>query len=123
MSVCILNWTSDRGFELDLEAQDEDVALRLAGVPVPADGTLELSDGVPLDRLEILFKAHVDVAGEPGQIVEAQVKLVAPGTLSFSAKVEDVETGEVLDFKSQHPIKLPSGVPESGGPRPKSQSA
>lgn len=122
MSVCTLNWTSDRGFELDLEAEEDDVALRLASVAIPADGTVELSRGVSLDRLEILFKAHVDIAGEPGQLVEAEVKLVEGNTLSFTARIEDVETGEVLDFQSSHTIRLPSGVPASGGPRPASQS-
>ena len=61
-----LNWTSDRGFELDLEATDGDISLRLGPVPVPADGTGTLRAGVELDRLEILFKALVDVGGAPG---------------------------------------------------------
>lgn len=122
MSMCILNWYSDRGFELDLDAEDEDIALRLAAVAVPADGTGELQAGVELDRLEILFKAHVDVSGEPGQIVEAKVILSDQSELAFIAKVEDVETGEILDFKSLHKVRLPTGVPESGGPRPRAQS-
>jgi len=117
MQPCTLNWTSDRGFELDLEAVDDDVALRLSGVAVPADGTTELEAGVGLDRLEILFKAHVDISGQPGQLVEATVTLSANSELEFVARIEDVETGELLDFKSRHPVTLPEGVPVSGGTR------
>lgn len=117
MSGCYLHWFADRGFALDLDATSDGMGLRLANVPINADGTDELGAGVELDRLEILFKAQVDVDGEPGQLVEAQVQLEG-SQLLFTAKVEDVETGEILDFKSQHAVLLPSGVPASGGPRP-----
>ncbi|NCG20768.1 MAG: hypothetical protein GWP91_17300 [Rhodobacterales bacterium] len=119
MSECTLNWFSDRGFELDLDACDDDVSLRLAAVPVPADGMDELRAGpVELDRLEILFKAQVDVSGEPGQLIDAQVQLQGSNKLVFTAKVEDVETAEVLDFKCTCAVELTSGIPASGGPRP-----
>lgn len=122
MSTCSLNWSSDRGFELDLEAEDDEVALRLSAVAVPADGTEELMAGVALDRLEILFKAHVDVGGEPGQLVEAVVRMADAATLVFSARIEDMDSGEIIDFASTHAVKLPRGVPASGGPRPQVQT-
>ncbi len=66
MASCTLAWFSDRGFELDVEIADDDVAIRLAAVPVPADGTDELRLGVELDKLDILFKASVEIEGESG---------------------------------------------------------
>lgn len=122
MSTCILNWSRDRGFELDLDAEDDEVALRLSSVAVPADGTDELMAGVSLDRLEILFKAHVDVGGEPGQLVEAVVRMSDAATLVFSARIEDMDSGEMIDFQSTHTVRLPKGVPASGGPRPQAQT-
>jgi hypothetical protein len=114
-----LNWTSDRGFELELEAANDDISVRLGAMPVPADGKVELREGVELFRLEILFKALVDVSGAPGQLVEAHVQMVEnDGALLFTSKIEDVETGEILDFKAQLPLALEAGVPDSGGPRP-----
>ena len=85
-----LNWSPITGFELDLTAEQQDIALRMAAVPVPADGRIQLREGVELDRLEILFKAQCDVAGGPGQLTEATVSLVEDDTkLRFVAQVED----------------------------------
>lgn len=116
-----LNWFPDRGFELDVEAADEDVAIRLQAVPVPADGTAELRKGVDLDRLDILFKASVEIQGEPAQLQDARIQLVSEGAgyaLELDARCEEVETGDIVPFKVTVPIALPSGIPESGGPRP-----
>lgn len=121
MPTCTLNWYPDRGFELDLDAADDDISLRMVSIPVPADGTAELRAGVELDRLEILFKAQVDVQGEPGQLHDARIQLIeADGTeqLKLSARVEDVETGEIVNFHVKVPVRVPPGAPERGGPRP-----
>lgn len=122
MSSCTLQWYSDRGFELDLVAEDEDVSLRMVAIPLPADGMHELRAGpVDLDRLEILFKAQVEVQGEPGQLQDARVQVVAEGAgdvLELTATVEDVETGDLIRFVARSPVQVPSGVPERGGPRP-----
>lgn len=123
MSSCTLNWYPDRGFELDLDAENDEVTLRMVAVPVPVDGTGELSAApVPLDRLEILFKAQVDVLGEPGQLQEAQVQLVqrdGRSHLELAAKVEDVETGDLIPLTASVPVEVPPEAPEAGGPRPK----
>ena len=117
MANCTLHWTSDRGFELDLEAASGDVALSMSGVAVPADGTIELAQGVDLFPLDILFKSQVVIDGEPGQVQHATVR-VADGRLSVSARVEDVETGEIVPFEVDLAVNLPRGVPERGGPKP-----
>lgn len=120
--ACTLNWYSDRGFEMDLDAEDDEVSLRMVAIPIPTDGTAELRAGpVELDRLEILFKAQVEVQGEPGQLQDARVQLIeheGQAHLELSAKVEDVETGELIQFHTKEPVKIPSGAPERGGPRP-----
>lgn len=116
-----LKWFADRGFELDVEAADEDVAIRLQAVPVPADGTAELRRGVDLDRLDILFKASVEIHGEPAQLQDARIQIVTERgkpALSFDATCEDVETGDLIPVKITVPIALPDGAPEKGGPRP-----
>lgn len=121
MGTGTLNWYADRGFELDVEAAEDDVAIRLAAVPVPADGTDELREGVDLDRLDILFKASVEIQGELAQLQDARVQLVREGgkyILELDAKCEDVETGEIVPLRLSVPISVPSGVPERGGPRP-----
>jgi hypothetical protein len=116
-----LRWDADQGFEFDLLAIRAQSAVRISGVPIPADGTIELrTSPLELDRLEILFKAQVTIHGEPGQIMEAAVQVVPNGrgdVFSFEAKLEDVETGEILGFSAQIPVEIPSGVPEAGGPR------
>lgn len=120
MASCTLTWFADRGFELTLEVTTDEVALRLDAVPVPADGTAELGGGVELHRLDVLFKASVMIEGEPGQIREAQVKLIASsGQLQLDARCEDVETGEILPFKAELAVEVPADAPEAGGPRPK----
>jgi hypothetical protein len=121
MGSATLHWYSDRGFELDLEAAEDDVAIRLAAVPVPADGTAELRSGVDLDRLDILFKAVVEINGEPAQLHDARVQLVeeeAQPALSLDAKCEDAETGEIVPVRWTVQVQVPDGVPLSGGPRP-----
>jgi hypothetical protein len=120
MGSATLHWYSDRGFELDLEAAEDDVAIRLAAVPVPADGTAELRSGVDLDRLDILFKAVVEINGEPAQLHDARVQLVEEEgpALSLDAKCEDAETGEIVPVRWTVQVQVPAGVPLSGGPRP-----
>jgi len=121
MSSCILNWYSDRGFEVDLDVEVEVVALRMAGIPIPVDGTRELREKpIELDRLDVLFKAQADVDGEPGQVREATVQLLEQ-QLEVVARVEDVETGELLTVRAKVGFDMPTGVPESGGPRPMAQ--
>lgn len=121
MGSCTLNWFSDRGFELDVEAAEDGVALRLVNVPVPADGTAELRSGVELDRLDILFKANVEIEGEPAQLHDARVQLVEDedGTaLDIDAHCEDIDTGDLLPVRLRLEVRLPAGAPERGGPRP-----
>lgn len=121
MGSATLHWYSDRGFELDLEAAEDDVAIRLAAVPVPADGTVELREGVDLDRLDILFKAVVEINGEPGQLHDARIQLVdeeAGPSLNIDAKCEDAETGEIVPVRWTIGVAVPAGVPLRGGPRP-----
>lgn len=118
MATSTLNWYPDRGFELDVEAADDDVAVRLVGVPVPADGLAELRAGVDLDRLDILFKASVTIQSETAQLQDARIRLVDDKLLEFDAHIEDVETGDVLPFRVALDVAVPSGAPERGGPRP-----
>ncbi len=121
---CTLTWHSDRGFELGLDAANDEITVRLEGVPVPVDGTREFAAGAELDRLDILFKADVDVEGQPGQLQEVRVVLEGLGPaakLFVDAKVEDVETGSIIPFQVRIPVDLPAGIPESGGPRPTPQ--
>jgi hypothetical protein len=116
-----LRWDPQEGFEFDLLAVRAHSAVRVAAVPIPADGTIELRTApLDLDRLEILFKAQVTIHGEPGQLMEAAVQVVPNGSgevFRFAAKLEDVDTGDILDFTVQIPVDLPQGVPEAGGPR------
>ncbi len=122
MASCTLTWFADRGFELTLEVTTDEVVLRLDAVPVPADGTAELGGGVELHRLDVLFKASVMIEGEPGQIREAQVRLVegeGGPQLHLDARCEDVETGEILPLEAELAVAVPGEAPEAGGPRPK----
>ncbi len=112
-----LNWNPERGFELDLDLEHDGVVLAMSGMPVPADGTKELSKGVELHRLDVLFKSQATVEGEPGQVHECTVTLKGD-KLRIDAKVEDVETGEIARVQVTIDANLPRGVPESGGPRP-----
>ncbi len=121
MATSTLKWFADRGFELDVEVADEGVALRLVGVPIPVDGTTELRKGAELDRLDILFKASVEIEGEPAQLQDARVQLVTEGdhdALDIDARCEDVETGDVIPFKVRVDIAVPREAPAAGGPRP-----
>lgn len=121
MGTCTLDWNPDRGFELDLDLTDGELSIRLATVPVNADGTAELERGVELDRLDILFKANVELQGEPAQLLDARIVLLRNGhevVLQLDARCEDVETGAIVPFQGRVPVSLPSGVPVAGGPRP-----
>ncbi|MCB9686973.1 MAG: hypothetical protein H6735_18180 [Alphaproteobacteria bacterium] len=121
MGSAQLRWTSDRGFEVDVEVSDDEVALRLLAVPVPADGTLELEQGVDLDRLDILFKAFVEIQGESAQLQDARLKLLRDPDgmfLEIDARCEDMETGETVPWIARVEVQLPPGVPEKGGPKP-----
>lgn len=101
-----------------------DVSLMLVAVPLPVDGTVELRAEEPmeLDKLEILFKAQVDVEGAPGQLTKATVR-VSPGaggeSLTLVATVEDAETGETRSVEVRTAVQVPTQAPESGGPRPR----
>ncbi len=111
-----LTWLADRGFELDLTADLEDIQLRFAALPVPADGTVELAEGVDLNKLDILFKCQAAIDGVPAQLQEARVA-VRDGKLVLDAKLEDVENGLLYPLEAEILVDLPPGVPESGGPR------
>ena len=117
-----LSWDEERGFELDLHAPHEGMLVRMAGVPVPADGTESLAaEAVELDRLEILFKADVDLDGMPGQLQEASVQ-IAGQKLKVIAKVEDAESGNVSPFECEVPLDVSAAAPASGGPVASSQN-
>lgn len=111
-----LTWYTDRGFELDLVADLEDIQLRCAAVPVPADGSLELEEGVDLNKIDILFKCQAAIDGAPAQLQEARVALRG-GKLTMEAKLEDVENGLLYPLEIELDCPMPSGVPASGGPR------
>ena len=119
---CALNWYSDRGFELDLESAGEEISIRLVGVPVPADGLVELHAApIALFSLDILFKAQVDIEEDPGQFQDAAVQLTTldgASTLILTGNIEDVETAQILAYKVEVPVAVPSGAPQAGGPRP-----
>lgn len=111
-----LGWSETRGFELDLLAEEDGVLVRMAGVPVAADGTDALiANAVELHRLEILFKADVDLGGVPGQLQEASIQ-IREDKLAFMAKIEDAETGEAQDFASMVPLLVSKTAPKTGGP-------
>jgi hypothetical protein len=121
MATSTLKWFADRGFELDVEVADEGVALRLVGVPIPVDGLTELRKGAELDRLDILFKASVEIEGEPAQLQDARIQLVTEegkDALDIDARCEDVETGEVIPFRVRLDVAVPKEAPAAGGPRP-----
>ena len=112
-----LRWNADKGFELDLEGTAPPIGLRLFGIAIPADGTDALAEGVELDKLDILFKAEVDVGGEPGQLLEATVSM-DQGTLTLRAKIENAETCEIHDLELKRELLMPAGAPAFGGPTP-----
>ncbi|MBX2800948.1 MAG: hypothetical protein KTR31_24925 [Myxococcales bacterium] len=121
MGTSTLSWYADRGFELTAEVANKEVALRMDVVPIPADGTLELREGVELNSLDVLFKASVTIEGEPGQVLEAKVTLVDESgktLLRIDAQCEDVETGERVPFKGDLEVQVPEEAPEKDGPRP-----
>jgi hypothetical protein len=119
MPSCSLNWYPDRGFELDLDTGDDEVTLRMVAVPVPADGTEILyAEGVDLHKLEILFKGQAEIQGEPGQIQDAHVRLVEQGELEIEVKIEDMETGDLVNWSASVPVQIAPGAPDKGGPKP-----
>jgi hypothetical protein len=114
--IATLTWQSAVGFELDLTADLEDIRLRFAAVPVPADGTIELAEGVELNKLDILFKCQAVIDGAPAQLQDAKVA-VSDGTLLLNAHLEDVENGLLYPLETSLACPMPPGVPESGGVR------
>lgn len=118
MAEASLTWDAERGFRLTLTARSDIADVRMDDMPVPADGSVELGAGVALDRLEVLFKAVVEMEGQPGQIRSATVT-VAGAELRLVAELEDAETGDVLPFEALCAVAMPSGVPAAGGPRPR----
>ena len=117
-----IRWNSVTGFEFDFASCHDDVVIQLLAIPLPADGTIELTGGtLELDRLEILFKARVDIDENPGQIREATAEVVnekGGHKLVLVAQIEDVETGQVFPFTASLPVAIPNGAPKAGGPRP-----
>ncbi len=116
-----LSWFPDRGFVLMAEATHETVALTFTEMPLPADGTKELREGVTLDPLDLMFKAVIDQSGEPGLLLGCTVKLVDEAgaqALELAAEVEDTETGDVSSLQLSLTVKVPAEAPEAGGPRP-----
>ncbi|MCB9690479.1 MAG: hypothetical protein H6736_01570 [Alphaproteobacteria bacterium] len=111
-----LSWSSDVGFELDLTADLEDIRLRFAAVPVPADGTAELAEGVELNKLDVLFKCQAVIDGAPAQLQDAKIT-VASGKLRLDAHLEDVENGLLYPLETELDCPIPKGVPERGGVR------
>lgn len=111
-----LTWQSDVGFELDLTADLEDIRLRFAAVPIPADGTVELAAGVELNKLDILFKCQAVIDGAPAQLQDAKIA-VAEGRLKLDAHLEDVENGLLYPLEAELVCPMPTGVPEAGGAR------
>ena len=113
-----LTWDSERGFRLNIAVKSQDVRLSLTGIPVPADGTIELfAQPIELDKLDLLFKAEVEVEGMPGQLHEAQVTF-SKTEIAVSCVIEEVESGDLQDFECKAAVFIPRGVPESGGPKP-----
>jgi len=117
-----LRWSPACGFELDLNASVQGVQLAFAAMPLPADGTVELRGGaLELDKLDLLFKAQIDVNGSPGQLHEAQMTIAGEETdssLNLECVVEDVETGDLKDLKIEMPLVIPDEAPKAGGPKP-----
>ncbi|MEO0602859.1 MAG: hypothetical protein AAF211_15570, partial [Myxococcota bacterium] len=116
-----LSWSPDRGFLLKAEASKGPLALTFTEMPLPADGTVELREGVQLDPLDLMFKAVIDQQGEPGLLLGCTVQLVdadGASSLQLSAEVEDTETGDISTVALSLTVKVPSEAPESGGPRP-----
>lgn len=113
-----LHWDAAQGFLLDLDAREGDIVITMVGVPVPADGTAELSQGVELDKLEILFKADVDFSGAPGQLHSARAQLLqAKQSLGLAVTVEDAESGAKRDLTLELPLQVEGSPPAAGGPR------
>lgn len=115
-SSATLKWFADRGFELDLAADLEDIQLRFAAVPVPADGTRELAEGVELNKIDVLFKCQAAIDGAPAQLQDATVA-VSDGKLKLEAGLEDVENGLLYPLEAELDCVIPPGPPEAGGPR------
>lgn len=116
-----LSWSPDRGFVLSVDTNRAPVVLRFKAMPLPADGTVELCSGVELDRIALMFKAEVEVAGEPGMLLGCTVKLVDPdktSALALSGEIEDTETGDVTPLELTLPVAIPKDAPKAGGPRP-----
>ncbi len=114
-----LMWKPETGFKLDLDAPGEEISLRLIDMPIPSDGTESLRvEPVALHNLDILFKAHVDWNGAPGQLHSATVQLVTENNedlLRVGASVEDAETGQQTDISVDVPVEIAPEAPESGG--------
>jgi len=116
-----LSWSADRGFVLRAEAMQGPVVLNFTDMPLPADGTIELREGVTLDPLDLMFKAVIDQRGEPGLLLGCTVHLVEEGgasALKLAAEVEDTETGDVSKLELSLAVEVPAEAPEKGGPRP-----
>ena len=113
---CTLTWTPEEGFVVDIASTTPELEVSLAGVGVPADGTQELEKGVALHRLDVLFKGEAVVEGAMGQIQDASVRY-EDGHLVVEVRVEDVESGEILEECLRGSCAMPEGAPESGGPK------
>ena len=94
------------------------MTVAITAIPVSADGSVELLAGpIELDKLDLLFKAQVDVGGIPGQVHEGQISFTSH-LATLDCVVEEVESGELIDFQCRAPIAIPKDVPKAGGPKP-----
>jgi hypothetical protein len=113
-----LTWSADVGYQLAFTGVSDTLTVAIEGIPVPADGSIELCAGpLELDKLDLLFKAQVDVGGLAGQLHEARVSF-GPRVAKLTCVIEEVESGELIDFECEAVWSAPSEAPESGGPRP-----
>lgn len=121
----LLRWNAQTGFDLDMTAVIDESVIRLVGVPVPADGTRALAEGVSLYPLDILFKAHVDWNGANCQLRAATIRLLGEAgdyRLELDGEVEDPESGDGARLVADVFVDVPLDAPESGGPVPVAQT-
>lgn len=94
------------------------MTVAITAIPISADGSIELLGGpIELDKLDLLFKAQVDVGGIPGQVHEGQITFTET-TATLDCVVEEVESGELIDFQCKAHVGIPKEAPQAGGPKP-----
>lgn len=115
MSQAKLTWNPVTGFELDLDHEQDQLKLVMVGMPVPADGTASLAEGVKLFALDALFRTEVDIHEAPGQLSDVHVR-VADGSLTISGNLENADTLEIQALTLTLPVQIAGDPPVSGGP-------